>query len=292
MLVPASRSASEGGGHRLNGSNGREAEVIGRERKGGLLNEGRRDRSSNRWLGREPAFYAANSNRPASPFAALTPSLRVGRLKPRAIQKSPGAHINCFLKNSISAIILLVPPDPPRSPLMSDAHAAPSKRLRQREATRGRRLATAERRRTMFDLVVSGHSYEAIARETGLIPSALRREVGKAIAARPVEAPDRYVHLQAARIEKALLALDAAVERGDVQAVSQYLKVVAALDRYHGLAFALAPPAPAAAPAPERLPAPAAPLAPISPRRSKPTERTSRRSPTARKMAPSALKRL
>jgi hypothetical protein len=122
---------------------------------------------------------------------------------------------------------------------MSDAHAAPSKRLRQREATRGRRLAMAERRRTMFDLVVSGHSYEAIARETDLSPSALRREVGKAIAARPVEAPDRYVHLQAARIEKALLALD----------------------RYHGLAFALAPPAPAAAPAPERLPAPAAPLA-------------------------------
>jgi hypothetical protein len=113
----------------------------------------------------------------------------------------------------------------------------------------------------MFELVVSGHSYAAIARETGLSPSALRRDVGKAIAARPVEAPERYVHLQAARVEKALLALDAAVERGDVQAVSQYLKVVAALDRYHGLAFALAPPAPAAAPAPERLPAPAAPLA-------------------------------
>lgn len=144
---------------------------------------------------------------------------------------------------------------------MSDAPAAPSKRRRQREATRGRRLAEAERRRTMFDLVVSGYSYEAIARETGLSPSALRREVGKAIAARPVEAPERYVHLQAARVEKALLALDAAVERGDVQAVSQYLKVVAALDRYHGLAFALAPPAPAAAPALERLPAPAAPLA-------------------------------
>ena len=141
---------------------------------------------------------------------------------------------------------------------MSDAFATPSRRQRQREATLARRAAIGERRRTLFELVVSGYSYEAIARETGLSPSALRREVDKAIAARPVEAPERFVHLQVARIEKALLAVDAAVERGDVKAVSQYLKVVVALDRYHGLAAALAPPQPAAA---ERLPAPARPLA-------------------------------
>ena len=114
---------------------------------------------------------------------------------------------------------------------MSDESGNLSKRQRQRAATRGRRLATAERRRTMFELVVSGHSYEAIARETGLSPSALRRDVGKAIAARAIEAPERFVHLQVARIEKALLAADAAIERGDVRAVSQYLKVVAALAR-------------------------------------------------------------
>ena len=144
---------------------------------------------------------------------------------------------------------------------MSDAPAKLSQRQRQRAEARGRRLATAERRQTMFELVVSGHSYEAIARETGVSPSALRRDVGKAIAARPIEAPERYVHLQVARIEKALRAVDAAVEGGDVKAVSQYLKVVAALDRYHGLAFALPQPEPASAPAEPRLPAPAAPLA-------------------------------
>ena len=144
---------------------------------------------------------------------------------------------------------------------MSDASGNLSKRQRQRAATRGRRLATAERRRTLFELVVSGHSYEAIARETGLSPSALRRDVGKAIAARAIEAPERYVHLQVARIEKALLAADAAIERGDVRAVSQYLKVVAALDRYHGLAAALTPPEPASAPAEPRLSAAAPPLA-------------------------------
>jgi DNA-binding CsgD family transcriptional regulator len=144
---------------------------------------------------------------------------------------------------------------------MPDASKNLSKRQRQRAEARWRRQATAERRQTMFELIVSGHSYEAIARETGLSPSALRRDVGKAIAARPIEAPERYVRLQVARIEKALLAVDAAVEGGDVKAVSQYLKVVAALDRYHGLAFALAPPEPAFAPAEPRLPAPAAPLA-------------------------------
>jgi transposase-like protein len=144
---------------------------------------------------------------------------------------------------------------------MTDAPKNLSKRQRQQEATRARRLATAERRRTVFELVVSGHSYEAIARETGLSPSALRRDVGKAIAARAIEAPQRYVHLQVARIEKVLLAVDAAIERGDVRAVSPYLKVVAALDRYHGLAAALAPPEPASAPIEARLPAPAAPLA-------------------------------
>ena len=144
---------------------------------------------------------------------------------------------------------------------MSEAPEKLSKRQRQREATRGRRLATAERRRTVFELVVSGHSYESIARETGLSPSALRRDIDKAIAARAIEAPQRYVHLQVARIEKALLAADAAIERGDVRAVSQYLKVVAALDRYHGLAAALAPPEPAPATARPSLPAPAPPLA-------------------------------
>lgn len=143
---------------------------------------------------------------------------------------------------------------------MTDAPAAPTKRQRQRDSARERRLARAERRQTVFELVVSGHSYEAIARETGLPMSTLRREVDKAIAARQLDAPQRYVHLQVARIEKALLAADAAIERGEVKAVSQYLKVVAALDRYHGLAAALAAREPEFS-SPPPLAAPAPPLA-------------------------------
>jgi transposase-like protein len=175
---------------------------------------------------------------------------------------------------------------------MADESGKVSKRARQREATRARRLATAERRQTLFELVVSGHSYEAIARETGLSPSALRRDVGKTIETRRIEAPERYVHLQVARIEKALLAADAAIERGDVRAVSQYLKVVAALDRYHGLAAALTPPEPASAAA-SATPARRRPAAGAHPRR--PVARSGRFGRggdrrTARKMAPNALK--
>jgi len=143
---------------------------------------------------------------------------------------------------------------------MPDTSPSPSTRQRQRADSRARRLVRAERRQTVFDLVVSGHSYEAIARETGLPITTLRREVDKAVAARRLDAPQRYVHLQVARIEKALTTADAAIERGDVRAVSQYLKVVAALDRYHGLAAALAAPEPAPPEAPS-LAAPAPPLA-------------------------------
>jgi hypothetical protein len=144
---------------------------------------------------------------------------------------------------------------------MSDKPELPSKRQRQREATRARRLATAERRLGLFELIVSGYSYEAIARETGRSPSALRRDVGKAIAARAIEAPDRYLHLQVARIEKALLAADEAITRGELAAVPKYLKVVAALDRYYGLTGALAATDLARPAGQSRLPAAASPLA-------------------------------
>jgi hypothetical protein len=144
---------------------------------------------------------------------------------------------------------------------MADESGKVTKRQRQREVTRERRREKAERRQTVFELVVSGHSYEAIARETGLSLWALRREVDRTITARRLDAPERAVHLQVARIEKALVAADAAIERGDLKAVSPYLKVVAALDRYLGLAAALAPAEPAPLPAAPRLPAPAPPLA-------------------------------
>ncbi len=144
---------------------------------------------------------------------------------------------------------------------MSDQTAKPSARQRQRDRVGARRRARADRRQTLFELIVSGHSYAAIALESGVSEKTLRREVDRAIAARPLDAPERFVQLQMARVEKALLAADEAIERGDVRAVSQYLKTLAALDRYHGVAAALAAPEPAPPAETPSLPAPAPPLA-------------------------------
>jgi len=136
-----------------------------------------------------------------------------------------------------------------------------SARRRRRDEAHAQRLARAERRHALFELVVSGHSYAAIARDSGTSLKALRRLVDREIADRRLDAPDRHIRLQVARIEKALVVADAAIEAGNVRAVSQYLKAVAALDRYHGVAAALAPPSAPPPPAPPQLSAPAAPLA-------------------------------
>ena len=67
------------------------------------------------------------------------------------------------------------------------------------------------------------------------------------------------MHVQVARLAKALRLADASIERGDLKAVGPLVRLVAALDRYHGLGRASAQRAPAAgAPLP---PAEAPPLA-------------------------------
>ena len=83
----------------------------------------------------------------------------------------------------------------------------------------------------------------------------MRREIDQAIAARQIRAPEAHARVQIARITKALALLDIRVGRGEIAAVGPFLKTVAALDRYHGLAAPTlsAEPAPAA---PQRLPAP------------------------------------
>jgi hypothetical protein len=92
-----------------------------------------------------------------------------------------------------------------------------------------------------------------------------QREIDAALAERRLDAPDRYAHLQVARLTKALRLADALVDRGDLRAVGPVVKLVAALDRYHGLGrlsrltatpLAIAPP-----PEMASLPQPAPPLA-------------------------------
>jgi hypothetical protein len=85
-----------------------------------------------------------------------------------------------------------------------------------------------------FDLVASGYSHRQIATAMKVSLATVRREVDKALAERPILAPERYVTLQVARLTKALSYADLKLERGDVRAFGPYMKVLAALDRYHG----------------------------------------------------------
>jgi hypothetical protein len=145
-----------------------------------------------------------------------------------------------------------------------------SARASERAAANARRSAKTAFRQASFDLLASGYSLEQIAATRKVSVRTIRREIDPVIAERRLDAPDRYVHLQVARLAKALRLADAAMERGDLKAVQALVKVVSSLDRYHGLnwsnnrarpgSFAvLAPPV---APA---LPPPALELAHLSP---------------------------
>jgi DNA-binding CsgD family transcriptional regulator len=132
---------------------------------------------------------------------------------------------------------------------------SPSERAGVRAGRRARREGRIARRETYFDLMASGFSCERIAEEAKVSAATVRREVDRAIAERRLDAPERYAHLQVARLNKALRAADASIEQGDMKAIGPFCRVVAALDRYHGLSPQRPAQAPTAAP-PLALPAP------------------------------------
>ncbi len=110
---------------------------------------------------------------------------------------------------------------------------------RQRKRARMAKLAWSQ---SSFDLLASGYSPEQIAEVRKVSVRTIRREIDSAIARRQLDAPERYVHLQVARLTKALRFADAALERGDLKAVRALVTVVAAMDRYHGCANRRRPP--------------------------------------------------
>jgi hypothetical protein len=101
----------------------------------------------------------------------------------------------------------------------------------------------------------------------------VRKIVARELAARRIEPAGDFAKLQVARLNEALAAIHGRMLDGDRGCIDQLLKVVAALDRYHGLAgiaepseefaggrpvlAALRRAAPAALPAPGRGEAPA-----------------------------------
>ena len=142
--------------------------------------------------------------------------------------------------------------------------ASPSERAAVRAQRRVRRNERIARRETFFDLVASGYNYRQIAEAAKVSVATVRREIDRAIAERRLDAPERYVHVQVARLTKALRLADAAIEHGELKAVGPLVRLVAALDRYHGLGQASAQRAPAAtgAPLPPAEPPPLALPAP------------------------------
>ena len=89
---------------------------------------------------------------------------------------------------------------------------AQSDRGRLRALAQKRRVARAERREIMFELVVAGYERELIAQKLCVSLATVRREVEKAIDQRRLDAPDRYVRLQVTRLTKALRVVDDALQ--------------------------------------------------------------------------------
>jgi hypothetical protein len=111
----------------------------------------------------------------------------------------------------------------------------PTKRAEARSAARARRAEKVARRQAYFEALASGFSPEQIAHAGMVGVTTVRRELDRAIAERQLDAPDRYIHLQVARLTKALRVVDVRLQLGELEAIAPLTKVVAALDRYHGL---------------------------------------------------------
>ena len=146
---------------------------------------------------------------------------------------------------------------------MTEDQEARSGRARERGAAKARKMAKLACSQNSFDLLASGYTPEQIAEVRKVSVRTIRREIDSAIARRRLDAPERYVHLQVARLTKALRFADAALERGDLKAVRALVEVVAAMDRYHGLSDALRDRASSGLPGALALQAPTAPPPPL-----------------------------
>lgn len=134
-----------------------------------------------------------------------------------------------------------------------DDHSFRAKRSR---AAKARREQSAALRQIAFDALAAGWSIEQIAALRKVSPRTVRRDVDRALDERRLDAPDRYARLQVARLTKALRLADASIDQGELRAIGPLVKVVRALDRYHGLGTASPALQPAVGAAPPALPAP------------------------------------
>jgi hypothetical protein len=132
-----------------------------------------------------------------------------------------------------------------------------SRRKKQLAKLKEGRADAAERRGHMLQELVTGGSYHYLAQKYAISVKTVRREIDRALHARDLDAPDRYVRLQVERLNYAISTIDHALAEGDYHAVDALLKVIEKLDRYHGIGRQR-PEAPEAS---RRLAAAVAPLA-------------------------------
>ena len=148
---------------------------------------------------------------------------------------------------------------------MTEDQEAQSQRARERKSAKARRMAKLAWSQSSFDLLASGYTAEQIAEVRKVSVRTIRREIDAAITRRKLDAPERYVHLQVARLTKALRFADAALERGDLKAIRALVTVVSAMDRYHGLRDLSRRPVQLQSPRRARLPVFSSPRAAVAP---------------------------
>jgi hypothetical protein len=90
--------------------------------------------------------------------------------------------------------------------------------------------------------MASGYTYSQIAKMVRTSVATVRREIDQALAEQRLEAPKGFAQAQVARLIKALRLAEAAIELGELKAAAAYLRIAAALERYHELAAGSPPP--------------------------------------------------
>jgi DNA-binding CsgD family transcriptional regulator len=124
--------------------------------------------------------------------------------------------------------------------MTSNPPAAQSRREQIRQQVRNRRAVKADRQATLFELILAGYRYDQIAQRSGLSVKSIRREVNRLLDERERGAPQRYINLQLARLDKAMLVVDHAMDGADLAAVPALLQLQAQYDRYEGFSARLA----------------------------------------------------
>jgi hypothetical protein len=129
---------------------------------------------------------------------------------------------------------------------MTDCPNPSSQRAQGRAGRFARRAQKVAMREAFFDALAAGFTPQQIAEVRKVSVKTVKRGIDRAIADRRLDAPERYAHLQVARLTKALRLADALIDRGDVRGLAPLVKIVGELDRYHGLGrrSRTAPPAP------------------------------------------------